>query len=123
MQTLEAGSSVADRLIDRLGPMLAAERVFGEAVERDGVTVIPVASLRAGGGGGGGDGAEGGAGAGEGAGFGVIARPAGAYVIEEGTVHWEPALDVNRIITAATTLLTTLLFVRWRVIRARLRSA
>ena len=31
-------------------------------------------------------------------GFGVSGRPVGAYVIKDGKVSWEPALDLNRII-------------------------
>lgn len=72
--------------------VLTVRRVYGEAVERDGVTIIPAANVR-GGGGGGGDVAGNGGG-----GFGVSASPAGAYVIREGRVRWEPALDLNRVI-------------------------
>jgi uncharacterized spore protein YtfJ len=84
---------------------LTATRVFGEPLERDGVTVIPVAAVRSGMGGGngkrgaadGGDGVE----EGEGGGLGLAARPAGAYVIKDGEVSWQPAVDVNRIVTLA----------------------
>ena len=78
--------------IERARDVLTVRRVFGEPVERDGVTVIPAANVR-GGGGGGGD-VEGNGGGG----FGVAASPAGAYVIKEGRVRWEPALDLNRTI-------------------------
>jgi uncharacterized spore protein YtfJ len=74
---------------------LAVGRVFGEPIERDGVTVIPVAIVGgASGGGGGGNDDENGSGAG----FGVRARPAGVYVIRSGHVEWQPALDLNRVI-------------------------
>ena len=66
--------------------------MFGEPHEEDGVTVIPAATVR-GGGGGGGDEEDNG-----GAGFGVMARPAGAYVIKDGEVQWKPAVDPNRIV-------------------------
>ena len=46
-----------------------------------------------GGGGGGGDDKEN-----AGGGFGLSAKPAGAYVIRDGKVSWEPAMDVNRIV-------------------------
>lgn len=78
--------------IERARDVLTVRRVYGDVIEKDGVTVIPAANVR-GGGGGGGD-AEGNGGGG----FGVSASPAGAYVIKEGHVRWEPALDLNRTI-------------------------
>jgi uncharacterized spore protein YtfJ len=69
----------------------SVRRVYGDPIERDGTTVIPAAAIRGGGGGGGGSGSNGGGG------FGVTARPVGAYVIRDGLVRWEPALDVSRI--------------------------
>lgn len=69
---------------------IAARRVYGDPVEREGVTVIPAASVR-GGGGGGGD-AEGNGGGG----FGLQGRPVGAYVIKGGEVTWQPAVDPVR---------------------------
>jgi uncharacterized spore protein YtfJ len=88
---------------------LTVRRVFGEPYERDGVTVIPAAVLRGGVGGGGG--ADDRGQHGEGGGFGLVARPAGAYVIQDGAVRWRPAFDLNRTIgltaaVAAVWLLT-----------------
>ncbi|MBI2773982.1 MAG: sporulation protein [Chloroflexi bacterium] len=80
--------------IDRARDVLTVKRVFGEPVERDGVTVIPAANVR--GGGGGGSGPEGSGGSG--GGFGISASPAGAYVIRDGDVRWEPAFNLNRTI-------------------------
>jgi uncharacterized spore protein YtfJ len=86
-------------LIGSLHDAMTVSRVFGEPLERDGVTVIPAAVIR--GGGGGGTGKNGDTGEeGEGGGFGLIARPAGAYVIKDGAVRWEPAVDVNQIVLA-----------------------
>jgi uncharacterized spore protein YtfJ len=73
---------------------LTARTVYAEPVERDGVTVIPAASVR-GGGGGGGD-AEGNGGGG----FGLVGRPVGAYVIKGGEVTWKPAVDPARVLLA-----------------------
>jgi uncharacterized spore protein YtfJ len=46
-----------DRLVESLGGSASASAVFGDPVERDGVTVVPVARVRYGVGGGGGRGA------------------------------------------------------------------
>lgn len=67
-------------------------RVYGVPIEKDGLTIIPAASVSGGGGGGGGPADSGG-----GAGFGVRARPVGAFVIKDGEVTWRPALDETRI--------------------------
>jgi len=88
-----------DKLLSSVRDAMTVSRVFGEAYERDGVTVIPAAVVRGGGGGGGGRNRDTGN-RGQGGGFGLIARPAGAYVITDGAVRWEPAVDVNRIVTA-----------------------
>jgi hypothetical protein len=87
---------------------LSARQVFGEPVERDGVTVIPAATVIGGGGGGGGGrrspegeptspDEEGGAGMG----FGLVAWASGAFEIRDGRVTWRPAVDVTRILLAA----------------------
>ena len=84
-----------DEMLHGVREGLRAQTVFGEAVERDGVTVIPAATVR-GGGGGGGDNQHNGGG-----GFGLQARPAGAFVIREGEVAWRPAIDVDRLLRGA----------------------
>ncbi len=85
--------------IERSQDVLTVKRVYGEPIERDGVTIIPAANVGGGGGGGAGGGEAGGQrGSGHGGGFGVSAKPAGAFVIREGRVRWEPALDLNRTI-------------------------
>ncbi len=87
---------------------LSARQVFGEPVERDGVTVIPAATvIGAGGGGGGSKGSEeGDAGAGKpdtgaGMGVGLVAWASGAFEIGEGRVTWRPTVDVTRILLAS----------------------
>lgn len=45
---------------------------------------------------------------GEGGGIGGGGRPIGAYVVRDGKVSWEPAVDVNRVVGAATLILLTL---------------
>jgi uncharacterized spore protein YtfJ len=72
---------------------MTVKRVYGEPIEREGLTIVPAARVR-GGGGGGGDAENNGGG-----GFGLTASPVGAYVVKGGEVAWEPAVDVNRIST------------------------
>lgn len=77
---------------------LSVRRVFGDAYELDGVTVIPVAQVGGGAGGGGGEGGrEGESGAGFGTGFGIGARPVGVYEVRDGQVAWRPAVDATRL--------------------------
>jgi uncharacterized spore protein YtfJ len=76
------------------------KRVYGDPYERDGTTLIPAATIGGGGGGGGGEDTEGKQ-RGSGAGFGGGGRPVGAYVIENGSVRWEPAIDVTQVILRA----------------------
>jgi len=86
----------AQELLDKATHGVSASQVFGEPYETDGVTVIPVARVLGGGAGGyGGD--EGGVGSG----YGVRAEPVGAYVITAGQVKWEPAVNVNKIVSGA----------------------
>lgn len=79
-------TGVAERVTDAL----SARQVVGEPIERQGVTVIPVASVA----GGGGRDADG-------IGFGGMTRPTGAFVIEGGTVRWIPAVDTTALLAVA----------------------
>jgi uncharacterized spore protein YtfJ len=101
------------------GDVLNVRRVFGDAYERGGTWVIPVAKLMGGTGAGAGGAAMGGEGPrgraaasdadrsgphgqGEGTGgggaFGVRVKPLGVYVVDDAGVQWRPALDLNRVI-------------------------
>ena len=102
-----------DEMLTGVRDAMRAQTVFGEAIERDGTTVIPAAKVR-GGGGGGGDAEHNGGG-----GFGVAAKPAGAYIIRGGDVEWEPAIDVNRIVMGGQLIAAFALFVLWRWIASR----
>ncbi|MET8849611.1 hypothetical protein [Amycolatopsis sp. NPDC004625] len=84
--------------------LLSARLVYGEPVEQDGTVVIPAAAVFGGGGGGGADGGP----LREGAGLGVLARPAGAFVIRDGSVTWVPAVDVTRLGLAAAVTVVAL---------------
>ncbi|UZN04962.1 spore germination protein GerW family protein [Cellulomonas sp. S1-8] len=95
-------------------------RVFGEAYERDGQLVVPVARVTgltgAGAGSGGGDVTPGadhgteqreggpggraahGTGDGGGGGFAAHVTPVGVFVVDDDGAHWRPAVDVNRVV-------------------------
>ncbi|MEU8639586.1 spore germination protein GerW family protein [Amycolatopsis sp. NPDC048633] len=75
--------------------LFTAKLVYGDPVERDGTIVIPAAAVFGGGGGGAGD--TDALPVREGAGFGVVARPAGAFVVRDGAVTWVPAVDRTRL--------------------------
>jgi uncharacterized spore protein YtfJ len=85
-----------DSLLAQARESMTVKRVFGEPIERDELTVIPVANVMGGFGGGSGD--QRGNGSGGGVGFGIRATPAGVYVIDHGRVRWEPALNLNAVI-------------------------
>lgn len=86
--------SVLEQAVDAV----TVRRVFGEAYETDGATIVPVARVRGGGGGGGGASQEkDSSGSGSGVGYGVRAEPAGIYVVKGECVTWRPAVDAERI--------------------------
>jgi uncharacterized spore protein YtfJ len=103
-------------MISQARDVMTVKRVFGDPYESDGVTVIPAARVR--GGAGGGESTED-KGTGHGAGFGLDARPAGAFVIRDGKVSWEPAVDVNRVILLAPIVAATAALLVQTVIRRR----
>ncbi len=78
--------------MNQMRDAMNVRRVFGEPYKEGDVTIIPVARVRGGGGGGTGEKQ------GRGGGFGLVAAPAGVYVVKGGAVSWRPAVDVNRII-------------------------
>jgi uncharacterized spore protein YtfJ len=98
-----------------------AERVFGQPVERDGVVLVPAARLGAGVGGGKGEGPQA-EGSGSGFGYGFGARPAGAYVIREGKVSWQPAVDVNRLMLGFQVVAVVALLTVRAIVKARARG-
>jgi uncharacterized spore protein YtfJ len=90
-------------VMERTGASVDAKRVFAEPVESGGATVICAAMI--GGGGGGAQEAQASGSLAEspkgGAGFARTPKPAGAFVIREGRVRWQPAVDLNRVILGA----------------------
>ena len=96
--------------------VLSVQRVYGEPIERDGVTFIPVARVRGGWGiGTGGDASA----SGGGSGGMVSASPAGAYEIRDGNVRWVPAIDLNRAILVGNVAVVIFLLVIRSIARSR----
>lgn len=114
------GASETGEVLVRLAERLRENQVFGPAVERGGTTVVPVAQVRAGGGLGGPAGrrpdqANGG--------FGFVARPLGAWVVDDaGKVTWQPAVDVTRLAVAGQALTTAALVALTLALRGRRRT-
>ncbi len=96
-------TSSADRFIgtmaEKLGAVARASTVFGEPVERDGVTVIPVAKARWGFGGGAGQRKDEGSGGtledGAGGGGGVQVTPVGFIEIKNNGANFRPIRTVS----------------------------
>ena len=135
-----------ETLLAQARDTMTVQRVFGEPIDKDGITIIPVANVMGGGGGGSGEGptpttpsnlvasGEGGSEAGSegatfdvaagmasgsGAGFGVRATPAGAYVIRDGEVSWQPAMDLTRIAIMGQIVAIVFLLVLRSVLKSR----
>lgn len=102
--------------------LIRTNRVYADPITVGDTTIIPAARVGGGGGVGGGtgpvvtarpadSGAQGtaaagaqeqadtaqGSGEGEGGGFGFGGRPIGAFIVKDGKVSWQPAVDVNRL--------------------------
>ncbi|HEX2425323.1 MAG TPA: spore germination protein GerW family protein [Actinomycetota bacterium] len=104
--------------IEQAKDSMTVKRVYGEPLEKGGVTVIPAARVQGGAGGGGGEGPQG-EGSGSGSGFGVNAKPVGAFVIRGDEVVWRPAIDVNRVILGAQIVALVGLLVARSIAKAR----
>jgi uncharacterized spore protein YtfJ len=113
------------QVLEKARDVVTVKQVFGEPQVQDGVTIIPVARVGTGGGGGGGEGtgAEGeGQGKGYGLGFGLGAEPVGVYVIKDGEVKWQPAVDVNRAIRGGQMVAIVALVTLRAVVKHRART-
>jgi uncharacterized spore protein YtfJ len=109
------------RLISEARDVITVKRVFGDPYEKDGVTIIPAATVQGGGGGGGGEGPDS-QGKGGGGGFGLSVRPAGAYVINNGEVTWQPAVDVNRVVAVGGAVAMVAFLMFRSIVRARAKA-
>lgn len=96
-----------ERLAHRIGGGVRATTIFGEPVEKDGITIIPVARARwgfSGGGSSGGNTSENQKGEGMGGVGGVKVSPAGYVEVKNGRARFHPIYDpamVTQIIVAS----------------------
>ncbi|WP_328615225.1 spore germination protein GerW family protein [Amycolatopsis sp. NBC_00355] len=109
-----------DELLAKAKDGLETKLVYGEPYETDGVTVIVASTVSSGGGGG--DGRDENGRSGEGGGFGLSAKPVGAYVIKDGKLHWEPAVDFNRLLATAGAIALAALFLATRLAKLKYRA-
>ena len=104
------GTQLVDELLERIGQSVGqqaqASAVFGAPVEREGLTVIPVAKARFGfGGGGGSGGPPGKEGTGGGGGGGAAVTPIGFIEVRSGSAEFKriaTPTDVLAIVAAAS---------------------
>ena len=108
-------------IIGQARDAITVKRVFGDPYEKNGVTLIPAAKVQGGAGGGTGESPEG-QGKGSGSGFGLSARPAGAYVIREDRVTWQPAVDVNRAVAVGGVVAVIFLLTLRSIAKARTKA-
>ena len=106
-------------VLGRAADAAQVRRVFGDPIERDGVTIIPTASVRGGAGGGGGRGPKQEEGEGAGGGYGFMAHPAGVFVLRGDQVDWRPALDLGKVILGGQLVAVTFLLVLRSILRRR----
>jgi uncharacterized spore protein YtfJ len=109
-------------LVEQAKDSVSVKQVFGEPVERDGVTVIPVARIAGGGGGGGGKQEGENPGQGSGGGFGLGVSPTGVFTIKDGKVRWVPVVDVDRAILGGQIALVAALLLVRAIARARTKA-
>jgi uncharacterized spore protein YtfJ len=93
----QPADSLLSLLAERIPARLGASAVYGAPVERDGVTVVPVATARFGiGAGGGSDPSEGQQG--EGGGGGGMATPVGYIELKDGRSRFVPIVHPARML-------------------------
>jgi uncharacterized spore protein YtfJ len=105
-------ADLANELLEQIGQTVGQKAnvssVFGEPIEREGLTVIPVAKARFGFGGGGGSGSrEGDEGGGGGGGGGALVSPIGYIELHDGSAEFRrisTPMDFLALVTAASVI-------------------
>jgi uncharacterized spore protein YtfJ len=107
LEKSNSADSFLGTMAEKLGAVARAATVFGEPVERDGVTVIPVAQARWGFGGGIGHGKDG---EGAGGGGGVQVTPVGFIEIKNGGAEFRPIRQLSMPLLILGGISSVLLF-------------
>ena len=105
-------ADLANELLEQIGQTVGQKAnvssVFGEPIEREGLTVIPVAKARFGFGGGGGSGSrEGDEGGGVGGGGGALVSPIGYIELHDGSAEFRrisTPMDFLALVAAASVI-------------------
>lgn len=105
-------------LLSQVTDKVTVSRVFGEPIQHGEVLLVPVARVRGGAGGGTGTSPKDDS-SGSGGGGGFEASPAGVYVVKNGNVTWQPAVDVNRIVAGAQVVAVVMALVIRSFLRRR----
>lgn len=106
-QATPEATTFLERLANQMGLRTSAATIVGTPIERDGITVVPVARASWGFGGGGGHGGEGAnAGEGSGGGGGASVRPVGYIELKNGQATFHPVFDPNTMLQVAATVAT-----------------
>jgi uncharacterized spore protein YtfJ len=116
------GEMDVQQLLSKVTDNLTVGRVFGEPIQHGDILIVPVARIRGGAGGGSGTGTGAGASndvSNSGGGGGFDAKPAGVFVLKGGSVSWQPALDVTRIVIGGQVVAVVLALVVRSILRRR----
>ncbi|HEV7505996.1 MAG TPA: spore germination protein GerW family protein [Thermoanaerobaculia bacterium] len=114
-EDLDVQTTPFGRLAEKLGITARASTIFGEAIERDGMTVIPVAKARWGLGGGSGKHGIAGRREGMGGGGGVIVQPVGFIEMSNGESRFRPIVSPGTWLHVAAVVGGLLLFALTRL--------
>lgn len=104
-----------DEVLGAARDAITMRRVFGDPIDREGMTLIPVARV------GGGGGSPGHPERPGGAGFGLGATPVGMYVVRDGQLSWQPAFDLNRAVLGGQVVAVVALLTVRSIVRRRRR--
>jgi uncharacterized spore protein YtfJ len=113
------GRSLIEEVVERFGEVVTGKTAYGEPVERDGTTVIPVARVRFGFGGGLGKKRE--ADEGRGGGGGAQITPVGFIVIHEGEARFQRISSGSRAFLPLAAIATAGWFALRMIAKARER--
>lgn len=110
-----AGESKVAGLADRIGANVKAAMVFGDPIERDGVTIIPVAKARFGFGAGDGRRKRDASGSGGGGGGAIVAPTGYIEIHADGSTHFRRTMSTSNMLVITAMAMIGALAVTWTV--------